>query len=116
MIRIRLEQFRLMGQEEFGVRMAALLAEQFSDAAELCRDELLTGVREQVVRAQRYGFLAEQDVAVYVLTAWLLGEDFDKELPAAEQILNSGDAPEVRATRLEEWTQALFSALEEEDS
>ena len=114
MIRIRLEQFRLMGERDFAIRMSELLAEEFADAAELPAADLLAGVRGQIIRAQRHGFFAEQDVAVYVLTAWLLGEAFDDEFPAARQILDSGEAPEVRATRLEEWTQILFTALEEE--
>ena len=114
MFQLRSEHLRAIAEEDFVVRVANLLGDLFPDAQDLPRDELIRSVRAQMRRAMGYGFIAEQDVASYVVTAWLLGESFDTEFPAAGQILNAPDPPEVRTARLEEWTKVLFAALEEE--
>ncbi|HET6229875.1 MAG TPA: hypothetical protein VFE05_07400 [Longimicrobiaceae bacterium] len=113
MFQIRTEHLRSLEGDDFAVRLAAFLSELFPDAQELPHAELTGSVREQIGRSINYGFVAEEDVASYVVTAWLLGKSFDIDFPAAVQILHSLDVPEVRAARLEEWTKVLFAALEE---
>ena len=97
------------------IRVATFLRDTFPDAEDVAWGKLVRTVGEQVRRAMQYGFSAEQDVATYVITAWLLGENFDTEFPAAVQILSSTDGAAARAASLEEWTKILFAALEEED-
>jgi hypothetical protein len=113
---LRPEHLKAISEEDFTIRVAIFLRDTFPDAEDVARDELVRTVGEQVHRAMRYGFSAEQDIATYVITAWLLGEDFDTEFPAAGQILTSTDGAEARAAALEEWTKILFAALEEEGS
>src|SRR4051794_9507268 len=105
MFQIRTEHLRSLEGDDFAVRLAAFLSELFPDAQELPHAELTGSVREQIGRALQYGFVAEQDVASYVLTAWLTGKSFDTDLPAAMQILHSPESPEVRAAELEEWAK-----------
>jgi hypothetical protein len=113
MFQIRPEHLQALAGDDFTGRLVKFLCDLFPDAQELSRDELIGSVQEQIRRATQYGFVAEQDVAAYVVTAWLLGKSFDTDLPAALQILRSSDSPEVRAARLEEWAKTLFAALEE---
>jgi hypothetical protein len=112
---LRPEHLRAISEEDFATRATQFLCDTFPEANDVPRMELNRGVRAQIQRALIYGFAAEQDVASYVVTSWLLGEAFDTKLPAAGQILSAPDPPEVRAARLEEWAKVLFSALEEAD-
>jgi hypothetical protein len=96
-------------------RMVELLREEFPEARDEPLPEMRRVVREQADKALGYGLSAEQHVAVYVTTAWLLGTDFDVKFPAARdtltsRVLGSGE----KADRLAKMTEHLFVALEEE--
>jgi hypothetical protein len=65
-------------------------------------------------KASYYGFESEADLAIYTITAYLLGVNFDKEYPAANQILTDpAFTATEKATQLQEWTQLLLKTLEE---
>lgn len=110
-MRIRREQFDQAALDEFVGRFRALLHAQFDDARDVPRDELDSAIRRQVGRAQRYGFVTEEDVAIYVLTAWLMGETFD-EHEGAQAILMAGDPAAERAAALRQWSASVFETLE----
>lgn len=101
--------------EGFEDRLVAFLRDQFPEAKSEPDDGLRRAVRGQVERALGYGLTAERHAAIYLTTAWMLGQKFDEEFPGAREILTSElHAPAEKADRLAKWTERLFVALEEE--
>lgn len=114
-VHVRREQVDTLGasaSEEYCERVAEHLREHFTDAREVPHVELLEGVRLQVARAGSYGFVIEEQVATYVTTAWLLGDDFDVVFPVAREILTSARSADERSQRLRELAVALLDTLE----
>jgi hypothetical protein len=98
----------------FEHRLVHFLHETFPDSLDMPEGELEAAVVRLVEKAQHYGMTDESSVAVYVTTAYLLGEHFDTQFPAAADILNYDDRYHAgeKAQRLENWTRELFQALE----
>ncbi len=92
--------------------IAALLREEFEDAAALPTAELEAFVRPQVRKAALYGLSEVSDVSVYALCAWLTGDAFDTEFDAPKDILAGKASAADKAAALEAWLDAL---LEEDD-
>jgi hypothetical protein len=117
MLTIRKGQMESMAAphaERLAERLVEFLREQFPEAQDEPREELKSVVGEQVLKADSYGLKTEQQVAVYVTCAWMFGPDFDREFPAAREMLNSHEySVEDKVTWLKKWTEAIFSALEE---
>lgn len=102
-------------REGFEDRLVEFLRGQFPEAKDEPDAELRSAVHEQVERALGYGLQAERHVAMYLTTAWLLGQKFDDEFPGAKEILTHAlYTPDEKAERLAKWTERLFVALEEE--
>lgn len=96
-------------------RLLLLLREYFSDTAEVPTAELRQGVVEEIDKARGYGLLNEDEIAVYVVTAWQLGRDFDGFFPAAKLVLGSNDyGGAEKRDWLQGWTLAMFNALQGE--
>jgi hypothetical protein len=112
---IRREQFSALAAPvgtEFVARLALLLQRHFEDARQAPPDQLRSDINRTIRRAQAYGLATERDAAAFVVTAFLLGENFDNEFPAAQQVLTSpvlGGSD--KAEWLEQWTTQLFQAL-----
>jgi hypothetical protein len=97
----------------FEDRLVYFLHETFPDSLDMPEGELAAAVGRIVGRSRSYGFDSEADIVVYVTTAYLLGEHFDTQFPAAADILNDhGYAAGEKAQRLENWTRLLFETLE----
>ncbi len=112
---IRKEQMTALSlgtEERFGDRLVAFLRQEFPEAAAQPLQELKAAVQQQDTKARQYGLDNGQDIAVYVVTAWLLGEDFDTEFPAAAETLGSTLSSDLKAHWLSAWTEKLFAALE----
>ncbi len=118
MFKIRKEQMDAQSKavrENFEDRLIEFLCGEFPEAKEAPPAKLRLAVREQIDHATAYGLKEERYVAVYLVTAWLLGQKFDTEFPAAQEILSSKmRTPAAKAEDLEKLTQRLFVALEEE--
>jgi hypothetical protein len=118
MIVFRKEQLDSLSRNQenrFVDRLVAFLQEQFPDAAAEPVHELRPGVEDQTRKAAKYGLELEQEQAVYVTSAWLLGADFDAHFPAAQHMLESPDyTPEQKSDWLEAWTVKMFEELEKE--
>ena len=117
-LRIRKDQFALFSAHQssgFELRLAEFLQAQFADAAQIPLLTLRPEVAAQIERAQGYGVKSEQDIADYVVTAWLLGIDFDTRFPAANEVLTADLPGEMKAQFLEEWTKEMFEKLKERD-
>ncbi len=97
----------------FENRLVHFLHETFPDSLDMLEGELEAAVGRLVGRAQSYGMTDEASVAGYVTTAYLLGEHFDTQFPAAAEILNDHSyGGTEKAELLESWSRQLFQALE----
>lgn len=118
MFKIRKEQMDAQSKavrENFEDRLIAFLCDEFPEAKSAPPDKLRATVRVQTDNAMGYGLKEERFVAMYLVTAWLLGEKFDTEFPAAHDILVSKmRSPAEKADDLQRLTERLFVALEEE--
>jgi hypothetical protein len=78
---------------------------------------MINTIVELLEKAYSYGFEAEDDLAIYIVTAYLLGVNFDREFPAATQILTDpAFSAHEKAQQLQSWTQELLKTLEEEQA
>lgn len=113
MIRLSQTQLDALARNNFSERMALLLHEQFPEDLPDPGDPALQAfVQNQTEAAYRHGFAKEREVATYVLTAWMLGEAFDRAMPAvaeclADPTMTAGD----KADWLEAYTVTLFEVL-----
>lgn len=114
MLSISQTQFEQLGAQSFVARMAAIIVEADpSSADEVRSDSFAKTVLAQVDRAKRYGLQSARHVATFVLSAWLLGLDFDEQLPAVQAALsNPNYSAHQKATFLETFTTNLMAGLE----
>jgi hypothetical protein len=102
-----------VAEADFVGRAATFLIESFPEAANLPAEELVAAVGRQIDKAKGYGLASERQAAAYLISAWLLGEDFDSRFPAARIALSVTDmSADEKAKWLEEWTVELFRTLE----
>lgn len=99
--------------DEFEVRLIDFLYTQFPESKQEPVADMKKIAHEEVLNAKKYGLETEQQIATYFLTAWLLGEHFDTDFPAAKQMLNSSASADAKAQWLEDWTTKMFEALEQ---
>ncbi|WP_069472286.1 hypothetical protein [Candidatus Marithrix sp. Canyon 246] len=115
-MQIRQEQMDTFSQAEltkFEARIADFLYSEFPDAPEVPREQLIPAIHEQVTKARSYGLETERQIANYVTTAWLLGQQFDTEFPAAQEMLKSSEyMPDDKSEWMAQWTEEMFAALE----
>jgi hypothetical protein len=99
----------------FEERLVSYLYETFPDAKEIPNDEMKSTVLNLLEKASQYGFEMEDDLAIYIVTAYLLGVHFDSEFPGATQILTDpAFSASEKAEQLQTWTQELLKTLEDE--
>lgn len=113
-MRIRKQQMHALQRQQgiaYELRLARFLREQFPDAARESEAALIDGIRTLVANARRYGLASEQQIAIYVVSGWLLGDRFDEEFPAAKQILGADMPAEEKSQLLERFTEELFDTL-----
>jgi hypothetical protein len=114
-LKIRKEQLDALNRRQetdYQLRLVNLLREQFPDSAGEPVEKLRPEVVAQIAKARGYGLFSEQEIAGYVISAWLLGPDFDKEFPAAREVLTAPISGNMKASFLEKWTEELFEKLE----
>ncbi len=109
---VKFEQIEL---KKFGLRIADFLQSQFQDAEEVSQEELLPVIQKKIKNAQVYGLLTEQQIVIYVVTSWLLGEHFDTEFIAAQEMLKSSEySPADKSKWLVQWTEEMFKIMDED--
>ncbi len=115
-MQIRKEQMDTFSQAEltkFETRIADFLYSEFPDVQTIPQAELMPAIHEQVNKARSYGLETERQIANYVTTAWLLGQQFDTEFPAAQEMLKSSEyTQDDKSEWLAQWTEEMFAALE----
>lgn len=109
----RAPQLAELSRVQFEGRLIDAIAELDPDAGrELRSPEGRRVFREQCDTARQYGLDTEFDVARYVVTAWLLGTDFDTRLPAMQQVLVSDRLrPAQKADAIEKIAIAVLQEL-----
>jgi hypothetical protein len=97
-------------------QMVALLHEAFPESRSEPAAELYKGVRGVMQKAVAYGIDNEGDLGIYVITAYILGGDFDEEVPEAGAFLrNPRYTSHQKAAQLESWAQQAVEALENDE-
>ena len=97
-------------------QMVALVHETFPKSKAEPAAELYKGVRGVMQKAVIYGIDNPEDLATYVITAYILGGDFDEEVPEAGAFLrNPRYTSHQKAAQLESWAQQAVEALENDD-
>lgn len=114
MLSISQNQLDRLGAQSFVERMAAVIVEADPCATdEVGSDSFAATVLAQVDTARRYGLHSARHAAIYVLSAWMLGLDFDQQLPAVQAALvNPSYSPDQKAMFLEVFTTRLLAGLE----
>jgi hypothetical protein len=109
-------QMQRIGEQSFLTRMREILAEQFPDQqAYLASPEFEPTVLALVDRAATYGLADEQSAATFVLTAWLLGAEFDTDFPGLQQLLAQDDLTALqKCAALERFAQTLLDDLRQQ--
>ena len=88
--RAQLVAFSRASHLRFRRRLGDLLVDCFAEARGAARADVDARVATTCVRAARYGFESEQDVATFVALAWLLGENFDTRVARIRALLADG--------------------------
>ena len=109
-------QFQHLGESHFVNKLRGILLEGASDPAatraEMASPQGEAALRAQIASARRHGMASELDIARYVITAWLLGPDFDTRFPAMAEVLASDRlTPSQKAEALERITETLLATL-----
>jgi len=108
------EQLTVLGERSFAQRFREVLVEAYpARAGRIPPSELEAQILKQARNAEEYGLLSEQPVATFVMTAWLLGPDFDEKIPAVQEQLSSNRLTEnEKAEWLERFSVLLLQTLE----
>jgi len=95
----------------FCKKIDIFLRDNFENAKESKPGSLDIAIENQIKKAQKYGMSTERQIITYVLTAWILGESFDK-FNSPSFVLNSNDySPEDRRLWLINWVVNLCSCI-----
>jgi len=94
-------------------KMMLVLRGKFAQANELADAEFKESIALQIERALYYGITIERNIALYIVTAFLMGENFDTEFKAVQHFLPDPNLDETtKANALEQWCGMVFEALE----
>jgi hypothetical protein len=99
--------------ENFQSQVVDFLHTTFPDSQQMDASELHEGVVFLLEKAATYGLQTEADLVTYVITGYLLGLNFDTQMPAATEILTDLSlSGTYKADWLQQWTQQIFQTLE----
>ena len=113
MLQLRQDQFDSLAASWFERRLVKVIDDNLPGKhPDVSADAGNAFLREQMVQARRYGLVAELDVARFVITAWLLGANFDTRLPAFAEILNDPQlTPSQKSKAIELIASDLLATL-----
>jgi hypothetical protein len=113
MTTISRNQWDRMGQDSFDARLIGILRRHHPEqAGRMEFPQLVSAIHRQIAQARTYGLNDERSVATYVYTSWLMGEEFDKRIPALAQILRERKMPSSdKATALGNFSKLVFHTL-----
>jgi len=101
-------------EDQFQRSMAEFLRGHFPEAAAAPAGELTQFVGAQFKKAKSYGLDSQHAAAVYISTAWMMGDGFDDKSPVVQAELSNTSVPaESRAFWLEEWCWQAIDARQQ---
>lgn len=110
------EQPLRVNLKELALKVLATLQEKFPEARLIPEDSLIPAIHAQIIHAYIYKLETEQQFSDYVVTAWLLGQDFDTEFPVVKEIMDSSDlTPAIKSKWLSRWTEETVLAFEKSE-
>jgi hypothetical protein len=102
--------------DSFKSRLVDFLHESFPESKEAPVTEMKKTIHTVLQKAIHYGLDNEADLAIYVITAYVLGENFDEDVPEAGKFLqDTGYTSNQKANQLEAWTRQVMQTLEEDE-
>lgn len=97
MLTLTSDQLNAIAEARFKQRLSDLLLESLPDSRGVIdTPQGQKTLTEQCSKARSYGMRAELDIANYIITAWMLGIDFDSRFTAIKEILAK---PELTASQ-----------------
>ena len=113
MNQISSEQWKQLGRDSFDARLIAIIRRNHPDqAAKMDLASVVGAFHRQAAKAQHYGLTDEHSAAMFVYTAWLMGEEFDTRIPAIAQILNDKRMKAIeKAKALANFSRLVFRTL-----
>ena len=110
------QQLQGMAESRYLNQLRDILMAGAADPAATCAElhgpQGTAMLQAQVAKARRHGLSSELDLARYVITAWLLGPDFDTRFPAMAEVLASKRlGPSQKAEALERISTTLLDTL-----
>ncbi|MDR3752325.1 MAG: hypothetical protein P4K93_03140 [Terracidiphilus sp.] len=110
---IRDDQFSTL-QAEGGAgyirSLVQFLRDEVPGTAEEDEKYLLDFVKAMVEKAKGYGLKTKRDAAVYVISAYMLGRDFEEDLQVAKRVLSSSLPGPDKAKWLQDATVSLIDS------
>ena len=108
------QQLDTVAESRFQQRLRDFMLESLPDSRGVIdTPEGKKNIAAQCAKARSYGMIIELDIANYIITAWLLGLDFDTRLPAMKEILATPDlTPSQKAALISQVSSLLLDELE----
>lgn len=112
-LRIFPEQLDELAKQRFENKLIGLIGRHDLEArADLETPDGRAELRRQCERARAYGLSRSADLARYVVTAWLMGPDFDSQHGAMREVLTSTRlSPAQKADAIGKITVAVLRTL-----
>jgi hypothetical protein len=110
----QLETLSAIGREEFIKKMMKLLRDNFVDVRSIPMHVLHDKISVQIENAKGYGLTLTQTFASYIVTAFVLGENFDKDVPKAHEILTNDTTESTKTKSLEDLVNTILAESEKE--
>lgn len=115
MLIIKADQMQAIAFARFECRLVEVIAGDREDVRrELSMPDGQAQLRAQVRRAKEHGFISEGDIAAYVITAWILGPDFDTNFGAMSEVLRSSMTSAAKIDLIERITETALANLKGE--
>jgi hypothetical protein len=108
---IRSAQFSALASESeraFVNRVLQFMHDEFPDSLDIPEPEFRNEITAQIRKAESYNLRTEQQIATYVAAAYLLGNTFDQQFPAAREVLPSAlYTSDEKMEWLDSWVRAV---------
>lgn len=106
----QLSAFKADAEARFVQSLVKFLQDEVPGAAEDDQEKLFNFTKAMVEKARGYGLTTKRDAAIYVTTAYLLGQDFEENLELAKEVLTSSLPGPDKASWLQDASIALIDS------
>jgi hypothetical protein len=110
----QLETLSAIGREEFIKKMMKLLRNDFEELRSVPVKELHDTISLLIDKAKAYGFSLTSTLASYIVTSFVLGDNFDTEISSAKDILIEETHETQKSKNLEDLVNNILITSENE--